>query len=1678
MASQKKGASSPYATGGGGVTLERAYGATLLGAILLGDPVPGLGDDMRALRVQMQSGSSSPVDDYVIEGANASTRTTRRLSVGVRRDPTIAAGDEKFVKLLGDYVRIAIEHAPEVDGDQWRLALAVAGPHTGAAETKTLSDFARSQPSNEAFREIVAREGATSADIRNRLRYLDEAVEAAVTASGFVSQAGDCKVLTWRLLRALRVLLLRLEGDDATDRTHAIARLGSALEESANAENVFRALSEMPARFAPRAGALDEGMIRRELRGVARLRASAALDGAWSVFATCEEQLRARTSSTLTEAATGNLLTLARNEQLQRLGLEMRAVGEAAGSLIVTGQPDVGKSALAVAAVGLLRSEGACTVLALSLRDLPRTVLEFERLLGASLALVLGGAAVAEARLVVVDGAEAVLEGKAELLAHIARSAARAGLGMVAVAREDAGAAAAKAISVAGGPPAKEVSIPGLMDQEVAQVLERFPALARVGREPRSRWLITRLGLVEILLQSGAHAALPDGALSEADVFAAVWTQHVRRGEMVVAGEATPDGREAALVALARKPFDAHASPVVQDPFALPSLRSDHLLLPAGPTAAWRAGDDFANDIVRDFATARLLITTPSENLLANANAPRWSLRAARLSCQTALIAADPNTETVRTGIQSSFDALARAHGERWADIPWEAVITLGPARDVLQRAIPALLSHQGATLAHLLRVVQQRFLRGGIAPDPIFVEPVVELLCDQRAAVRKLPRELQEAAEEIVAAWLASLAIRGKQDSSHPLRCRVRDELLTGGGSRRRRDEHRIRCLGLLGPDLNADVDATLRQIAHDEPSDLHPCLEQSFAPISLSVHRLDLLLVLTEAYYVELPERDDGPPFYRHRLHDEGIRRHHGVGGFGSPLASPIYGPFWCLLRASFPRAIAVINRTLNHAARYRVVRVGHVEVGDPTSLPLEQLPGIEVELPGVGSRRFAGDEHTWRWYRGNAVGPYPCISALVAIERVLDQILVAGDARGAGTLLARIVTILLEDCENLAIPGLIVGMLVRYAHLAPLELLAPWVESFDVWHLEFERAAHELQRFHVHGADPDDQPGRDRRRWSFRELGYFLVARALVADDRARLASLNAIGDAINAHAAKYVEEARNADPSKFDERAAAEFVEVARGWASSFQHVHFRIEQDADGRMAVQYVPPKDEVEDLAVERRDHERGQQAWRLGHVYTVDDPAAWNATLPADIAIARELEANPPNAGPPDATGAPTAVAAGAIESLATGFDGLQSADITWAIDTVVRAASRLGGDELGQEQAVFPWGADRAAARSLPRALTLPDDFVDEARRRRVADAVRSLASSPSEEVRRILATALRSFWCAPCRCIGDACIHALVLDGFRQAARLARLSGFDPAGRRRSIVPLAAEVESALAGVPAHDLLVDRLVAPLVAAGACASSTCCAQAPARVFRDALLGALRDSVVYYAEQNYQGNDENDRLVAEVLLDAGEAPLLSHVRAATEHARALDGLLRDLAVVATINAPQRQAFRAVWPSVMDAVLDAVADGRDIREERYGGARAFAGIVPRPIPTGQETDLAGTVQAAGKGWPTVAELQQRIDRWLPLAEGSPEAVDSLVGFLETAPLAEQIARLSWVTRIVSADFAEVANRSYYLPSWLERLRASGELDAGALGEYQRMVDGLVAAGDSRALRLQIALEQ
>jgi hypothetical protein len=255
-----EGHASPYATGGGGVVLEHAYGAVVLAALLTHSPVRGLGEDVVPVEVGFQQGARFPVDDLLVVGQGATGQ--RRMFVGVRRNPTIGVSSPPFVDLLADYLRMVVAHRSEFTAGRWRLGLAVAAPHAGSADVATLAWNARKQRSHPMFRAAVAAPQAVRRRIRERLATLDAAVAVAAARAGADS---DPHELTWQLLRALRVIHLTLEGDDPADRYHTVNALRQVAGGVAQAADLWRHLVDLSAGYAQAAASVDQALLARDL---------------------------------------------------------------------------------------------------------------------------------------------------------------------------------------------------------------------------------------------------------------------------------------------------------------------------------------------------------------------------------------------------------------------------------------------------------------------------------------------------------------------------------------------------------------------------------------------------------------------------------------------------------------------------------------------------------------------------------------------------------------------------------------------------------------------------------------------------------------------------------------------------------------------------------------------------------------------------------------------------------------------------------------------------------------------------------------------------------------------------------------------------------------------------------------------------------------------------------------------------------------------------------------------------------------------------------------------------------------------------------------------------------------------------------------------------------------------
>ena len=1635
------------------MVLEHQYGATLLASLLTGDPLPELGDDVTPMVVRFQVSAVSAVDDLLISGRTPDGGARQAL-VGVRRDPKLvkseaksAEGEGKSVRLVASYLKVIAGAWEEIVAGRWRLGLAAVASNSAVRQAGELAEIARATGSEAAFRAELAH-GVHDQALRVRLGHLDGLVAAAL--QGGCDAAGlATDELTWRLLFSLRVRAMRLEGADTTDRTFTVARLRAVVADgtAAAADVLFSKLERLSSRYAPAGAIVDEAALRRDLSGT-QLARSSRYPRAWAVLDRLAAQLADGTRAVLANGSSE--LRLERHEARQALLTDMRAAATGPAGLVITGEPDVGKSALSLRAASQL-SETGTPVVRLNLRDLPATVLELEGLLGAPLADVLGGTATGDGRLLLIDGAEAALEGRGKLLTATAAAALRAGLGVAAVTRADGARVVSQALADAAAAaglttPVGEHVAGRLTAAEISQIAAAFPALARLAGEPRAAWLLGRPGLIDLLLRAGAAGALPAGPLCEADVFAAIWDRLVRHAEVREPGGPTPDAREQALVALARRrllPGDLGEPP---DVTALPALRSDGLLRPAGAASAWNPGDQFASDLVADLAVARLFITGGWQ-LLSRGGAPRWALRAARLACQAMIVSAGAESEQARAELQAVFDEVAEQAGPRWAEVPAEALLTIGAGRQTLARAWPALLAADRAGLQTLLRLAHQRYVADGVG-DVTVHEPLVALAyCgddnlgqddwwDRSGTGGQIRR--------LVQAWLRGLIAAGSGPDA--LRQRVRDRILAR--SSEPGDEFAIGALATLGPDLDDRAEAFLRAVPGGY---LEPAVELAGPTVALAAHQPGLLVVLAESYYLMDPGEGAGMLGFR-----DGIRPHRATGG--GRLAAWWYGPFFQLLWVRPADALALINLLLDHAA---TIRAGAVPP------PGAETPGLDLDLPGVGTRRCAGAPETWRWYRGGTTAPCPCLSALLAVERWADHLLDV-----LHVPISAVIELLLRDCRNLAMPGLVAGLLVRHPELAGSQL-DRWLARPELWRLDADRAFGEGPgTLHVQGPDPADLRGRARRGLRFDDVAAGMTVQAALDGDHERLAALAAIGDEL----------VRRAADLAAGREVAEQQVATAKGWAAILHPENHRPVPAGDG-IRVEYRPPGDVAQNLAGSREPLERSMTALRLQSTYT--SPTVWDAptgTLITDLTAARQFADDPPP-GPVHPADPIAAVAAAAVVAHARGRAVVPDEDLRWAADVLVEGAAHPWTEAISRETSRHRTGADRSAAAALP-ALLLPG--LDHIRPDMSAleEALHRTGASVPDEVRMIFAHAAAPVWTAPCGPGGKTCRHQVLWSAVVGGLRDCQLGAWDQAAQRRLIEPLAEPFDQALPRVQTERLLVNRVTSPLLAAAEAARSGSCVAQEANRFLDILLTAHRRGAVHWAEKNYgpPGGDEHGPAAARVLAEMAAAgntqPLAGHVRTFTRQSpHALAELLHNLAITFTYHDELHRALPAAWRPVMEAALDEMEATSDLPADRHWESTALAGLIPAPEPDLADADPDTSIEHARKTWPAPDTFSELIKRWLPIARGQPQAADALIKLGWCAsPAWQATTGLQWVEELIGGNFAAVAGRCYYLTRWLGDLRTilPGEADTA---RWRRVADGLAAAGDNRAARLQQAEE-
>ena len=1703
---------SPYATGGGGVTFERKVTVQYLAHLLVGDGAVEFGKGRRAVSVAFQQDPDHPVDDLVVCTARTEElEPSWEIALEVRRSPKLVQSDEKAQRLFRKFVR-ALMDAPK-DGIESRWGLVVAGPQPHAEQLAKLADLAAEQMDATDFFNLVRTPGKFDSGVRNRLEHVERLVECALEGlDGAEPDTALVRERTWQLLSRLVVRMPRLESPDETDwsavenRLVAVARI----HDLAGALQLRDRLVALSSDYSPKAARVDLTLLRRD-----------AYDVIDSELRRHEQGWRALNN--LHETALNSVRDeIASNDGARRLSLDrsdttraLVSVVSNAAAVLVSGDSGVGKSALTLLSLTASSAEdsGGVQILCINLRHVPKLPFDFEDRLGCPLSTLLCELS-APHRVLIVDGADAVTEDKENTFIYLVDAAVASGVKVVAVTSTESSEIVRDVLRGRFGADLADYDVKSLTDTELDEIVKAFPELERLYANSRSRELLRRLVLVDLLVRGGQPGVL----LSDADAMQEVWSRLVRRRERSDRGH--PDARAIVLLRLAELALSGGERLDVIgkfDPTAVDGLRRDGLLH-SPPDNPFVIGPDFAHDEVRRYAVSRLLLAErdPTSRIL-SAGAPRWALGAATLACQVLLD--EPDTPATPLGgrfttLQASFDQLVEAeHGARWGDVPGEALVTIADFSAVLKDAWPGLRADDSAGLQRLARLVKQRLRKDNGDVDHVAIEPIIKLLLDEET-----PWRLGEYAEDLLREWLQGHAI-ADTPAGHPLRILLRRRLVEacaagdrrldeereaaaaahaartpeeieqerrfeernlelfaalgyGGRHRRKRpevpsectDESFLELLALLGPDLGDSGEEILRRVARDAPAWLAPAVEEPFAGLALSRYRRGLLAQLTEAYYL-----DD--EFNGVEILYNGIRSHCARGGGLSPLFAWYLGPFMCLFQTDFRGGVAVLNRLLNHAALIRARTLARLH-SESHSLGDTDISQYKADLEVTGTRRqYVGDEHVWMWYRGTGVGPYPCMSALQALEYMCDQLI------KAGIPIRNLVQLLLDGCENLAMVGLVVGILVRHLEAAD-ELLDPYFIEPLIWHLEFRRVSDEFSGL---AADSEGIEASERRKWSLREAAMFMAIRA----EDERTADLQALAETLVERARRGLEQGYDdnaTEDTTNDGEDVEQMLATVRVWASCLDSSSFQVHEVPDG-LHIQPTPPEEVVQALRHDNEELARVEEESRLTNRYfykrnEVDYKAIGPDELVVDIGTARTLLENPTSLSAHNPWDVPASVSAAALEAHLLHQVDIPDDALSFAMDTVLRVSEGEASPGTYEfEETYFERGADRSAGRVLPLLLT-PDaaqlralvDGADGSETfRRVSVAGIKIARAIANEVRLHLARGLDYLWAAQCVQDGP-CHHHVGWQFVTKTMRDCAFGDWIPETERRSIIMLDEPLAESLTDIADDSILPSRLDASIRALAPAATANICISTAAREMLTVLFAAQRRALLCHERNDLDQRGTHSLVSARALLTLAQhgddTAIYEFIDAYAGNMALLSNLLLALAAAAEETPKRAEVARQVWPGVVRHVLTLFGSGSVKSRRDFYGEMALAALIPNAV-----YDIRyfyRELEAQPIVWWEPLALRAEVETWLAPAAGNARCVDQLIGFLKILAIEDQVrVGLPWVATLVLASPVDVAKGSFRLPEWLIETR-SAAANADLSGQWQQIVDALVVEGVTR----------
>lgn len=303
-------------------------------------------------------------------------------------------------------------------------------------------------------------------------------------------------------------------------------------------------------------------------------------------------------------------------------------------------------------------------------------------------------------------------------------------------------------------------------------------------------------------------------------------------------------------------------------------------------------------------------------------------------------------------------------------------------------------------------------------------------------------------------------------------------------------------------------------------------------------------------------------------------------------------------------------------------------------------------------------------------------------------------------------------------------------------------------------------------------------------------------------------------------------------------------------------------------------------------------------------------------------------------------------------------------------------------------------------------------------------------------------------------------------------------WDEETQRREPDPLPPPFNETLPTVADDALLVNRLRMPL----SCmvdARQVSCVRAEVSALWAPLWDAYRRGLAHWWEEGYDRHETNHEPIArrmiEIALDRDRELVKAFIQTLASSSNALHQLFEGFATVCTYDDKSRSLMREFWPWALAVALDTVGERTNLRVGHHSFDYMVAALMPTPRPHSWDPDIDGTFANARKHWIQPADLGDLGSRWLSLARWEPKAIDAVIKFGKSAPRAWQTSvELDWIEILAGDRYDLIANRLYYLEEWFGDLRSSGLILGEVKTKYHRIVDGLAAAGDRAAVRLQL----